>query len=99
MTAHFKFANNSHSHYQFHIVDCLIVVMLGIFRKVRVGESVVLGVIYTVGHILIAAACSHLITGAPPDLATIDAIVEPCINGIWFIFLYNLYQRYKVRRG
>ena len=76
----------------------MIVVMLGIFRKVRVGESVVLGVIYTVGHILIAAACSHLITGAPPDLATIDAIVEPCINGLWFILLYNLYQRYKVKK-
>ena len=73
--------------------------MLGIFRKVKVGESVVLGAIYTVGHIFIAAVCSHVITGAPPDLATIDAIVEPCINGVWFILLYNLYQRYKVRRG
>lgn len=40
-------------------------------------------VIYTLGHFVIAAACSHYITGAPLDLAATDALVEPGINAVW----------------
>jgi len=28
-----------------------------------------------------------VITGALPELAVIDAIVEPCINGVWYYML------------
>ena len=56
------------------------------------GNSFGLAVIYTIGHILIAMACIRFITGASMDLAAIDAIVEPMINGIWFYFLHKFYK-------
>ena len=37
-------------------------------------------------------ACIRFITGASMDLAAIDAIVEPMINGIWFYFLHKFYK-------
>ena len=59
------------------------------------GSSVTLAVIYTVGHMLIAIACVMIITGASIELATIDAIVEPMINGIWFYVLHETWKRYS----
>ena len=56
------------------------------------GNSLGLAVIYTVGHILIAMTCIRFITGASMDLAAIDAIVEPMINGVWFYFLHKFYK-------
>ena len=59
------------------------------------GSSVTLAVIYTVGHMLIAIACVMIITGASLELATIDAIVEPLINGVWFYVLHNAWKRFQ----
>jgi len=64
----------------------------GIFKLIQklLGESsILLAVIYTVGHIIIATICNWLITGAPIGLAAIDAIVEPLINGVWFYVLHK----------
>ncbi len=52
------------------------------------NDSLLLSLVYTVGHIFIAAVCAVLITGASLQLATIDALVEPIINGFWFYFLH-----------
>jgi uncharacterized membrane protein len=60
-----------------------------------VDNSIGLTVVYTLGHILIASACNMVITGASLDLATLDAVIEPCINGIWFYFLHKWYKNYK----
>jgi len=30
-------------------------------------------------------------------MATLDALVEPIINGIWFYILYDIWQRRKAR--
>jgi uncharacterized membrane protein len=71
---------------------------VGIFnllKKLMKGNSVTLAVIYTVGHIIIAMTCNRIITGAALDLAAIDAIIEPCINGIWFYILHNTWKRYN----
>ncbi len=57
------------------------------------GNSFGLAVIYTLGHILIAMVCIRFITGASMDLAAIDAIVEPMINGVWFYCLHKIYKR------
>ena len=35
-----------------------------------------------------------VITGASLELATIDAIVEPIINGIWFYVLHETWKKY-----
>ena len=59
------------------------------------GSSVTLAVVYTLGHMLIAIACVMIITGASLELATIDAIVEPLINGVWFYILHNTWKRFQ----
>ena len=59
------------------------------------GNSFTLAIVYTLGHILIAIACVMIITGATWELATVDAIVEPLINGVWFYILHNAWKRYN----
>ena len=59
------------------------------------GSSVTLAIVYTTGHMLIAIACVMIITGASLELATIDAIVEPLINGVWFYVLHETWKRYS----
>ena len=66
--------------------DKLIKWMLG-------GSSITLAIVYTIGHMLIAIACVMVITGASIELATIDAIVEPLINGVWFYILHSLWRK------
>ena len=58
----------------------------------------VLAFFYTIGHILIAMTCNRLLTGAPLNLAAIDAFVEPIVNGVWFYLLFELFYKYKSRR-
>jgi hypothetical protein len=55
-----------------------------------------LAFIYTIGHILIAMTCNRLLTGAPLNLAAIDAIIEPLINGFWFYLLFEVFNKYKL---
>ena len=56
-----------------------------------VGTSLGRAVVYTIGHIIIAATCNWFITGADLLLASIDAIVEPLINGVWYYFLDRMW--------
>ncbi len=67
----------------------------GIFKTLKdqmVGTSIGRAIIYTIGHIIIAMTCNNLITGAPLQLAAIDALVEPLINGVWYFFLDKLWS-------
>ncbi len=57
-----------------------------------------LAFIYTVGHILIAMTCNRLLTGAPLNLAAIDAFVEPIINGFWFFLLFEIVNKFKAKK-
>ncbi len=57
------------------------------------SNSAMLAAIYTAGHIIIAMICIKTITGASMDLAAIDAIVEPMINGVWFYVLHKTYNK------
>ena len=69
----------------------------GIWSVVKklIGESsLVLAVIYTIGHIIIATVCNFLITGAAVELAAIDAVVEPIVNGVWFYVLHKVAKRF-----
>lgn len=69
----------------------------GIFKIIRrlIGESsILLAVIYTIGHIFIATTCNFLITGAAVELAAVDAIIEPLINGVWFYVLHKIAKRF-----
>ena len=58
------------------------------------GSSFILACVYTIGHIVIAMICNNLITGARFDLAALDAIIEPLINGVWFYVLHRGYKYY-----
>jgi len=71
---------------------------LGIFnllKKLIGGSSIVLATVYTVGHIAIAMTCNYLITGAQLELAAVDAVVEPIINGFWFYFLHKAWKHFN----
>ena len=61
----------------------------GIYNTVKSFMSYSLGrtIIYTIGHIIIAMTSNNLITGAEWSLAAADAIIEPCINGVWYYIL------------
>ena len=63
--------------------------------KTKMSDSLLLTIIYTLGHFLIAVSCVTLITGASLELATMDALVEPMINAVWFYVLHKIYSNYK----
>jgi len=56
-------------------------------KELLIKSSVARAVIYTLGHIFIAMTCNTIITGASWELAAIDAIIEPLINGVWYFIL------------
>lgn len=71
---------------------------VGIFnllKKLIGHSSLARAIIYTLGHIIIAMTCNRLITGAALELAAVDALVEPIINGVWFYLLDRMYTSYK----
>ena len=65
---------------------------LSVARRVLGGSSIVLAVVYTIGHIFIAIACASYIFNAPLNLAAIDAFIEPIINGFWFYLLHQYFK-------
>jgi len=64
----------------------------GIVNSLK-DSTVVLAVIYTIGHIIIAIICVIVLTGASLEVATADALIEPMINGVWFYFLHTTYKK------
>lgn len=64
----------------------------GIFNLLR-RSSLLLAIIYTLGHICIAMTCNYLITGAALELAAVDALIEPIVNGVWFYLLHKVIFR------
>lgn len=71
---------------------------LGIYnllKKLIGGSSFTLAVIYTIGHVLIAIVCVMYFTGASLELAALDAVIEPIINGVWFYVLHRAYKKFK----
>ena len=67
-------------------------------RNKLLDSSFFLTVIYTLGHFVIAMICNALITGADLNLAALDALIEPLINGIWFYILHKIYKNYNESR-
>ena len=58
----------------------------GIFNafKDRMDESLLLAVIFFIGHIIIAMIVVSAITGASIWEAGLVALVEPAVNSVWF---------------
>ena len=68
-----------------------------ITKKIIEHDSIFLAGIYTVGHIFIAMTCTLLITGTSLDLAALDALIEPIINGFWFYFLHKFWKKLTIK--
>jgi len=68
----------------------------GIFqflKKQLQHSSVARAIVYTLGHIVIAMTCNNIITGAAIELAALDALIEPIINGFWYFLLDKFWTR------
>tara|TARA_R100001079_G_C4298777_1_gene90301 strand:+ start:149 stop:385 length:237 start_codon:yes stop_codon:yes gene_type:complete len=62
-------------------------------RRIIKGSSVMLAVIYTLGHICIAMTVVTLLTGASLWEAGAVALIEPTINGVWFYILHSTWKK------
>lgn len=63
-------------------------------KAFSISGSVLRTIIYTIGHIGIAIICVVTITGSDVTLATVDAVVEPLINAVWYFVLDYLWTKY-----
>ena len=73
-------------------------VQVGIFEVIKnllKGNSVVLAVIYTMGHFVIAMTVVSIMTDARIWEAGAVALVEPSLNGLWFYALHSLWKKYN----
>ncbi|MBJ33263.1 MAG: hypothetical protein CMC89_00890 [Flavobacteriaceae bacterium] len=61
--------------------------------KDRMDESLLLAIIFFIGHIIIAMTVVSIITGASIWEAGIVAIVEPAVNSVWFYVLHKLWKK------
>ena len=67
--------------------------------KSTMSDSMLLTIIYTIGHFLIAVSCVYVITGASLELATIDALIEPLLNALWLYVLHKTYYKFKKNKN
>ncbi len=56
-------------------------------------SSLILALIYTTGHVIIAMTVVSVMTGASLWEAGAVALVEPAINGCWFYILHKIFRR------
>ena len=62
-------------------------------KRIIRGSSLILALIYTLGHICIAMAVVTLLTGASLWEAGLVALIEPSINGVWFYILHSTWKK------
>ena len=65
------------------------------FKKLMNSSSLTLALIYTLGHVVIAMTTTYFITGTTLNLAALNALVEPCINGVWFYILHTTWRKFS----
>ena len=63
--------------------------------KDTLDESLLLAIIFFIGHIIIAMIVVSAITGASIWEAGAVAIIEPAVNSVWFYVLHKLWKKYK----
>jgi len=63
--------------------------------KKRMDESILLALIFFIGHILIAIIVVSIITGASILESGAVALVEPAINSIWFYVLHKIWKKFR----
>jgi len=58
------------------------------------NNSFKLTIIYTIGHIVIAGSTVYILTGANLWESGLVALVEPCLNGVWFYILHKVWTKW-----
>jgi uncharacterized membrane protein len=61
----------------------------------KMDESLVLAIIFFIGHIIIAMTVVSAITGASIWEAGAVAVIEPAVNSVWFYILHKIWNRYR----
>lgn len=69
-----------------------------VLKKLSIGNSIVLAVIYTMGHFVIAITTVRIITGANWFDAGLTALIEPVLNGFWFYILHKYLAKKIAKR-
>ena len=67
--------------------------IFGALKSFINGDSFILAVIYTIGHIVIAMLVVTMMTGASLWEAGAVALIEPSINGVWFYVLHSIWKK------
>ena len=62
--------------------------------KNKMDDSILLALIFFLGHILIAMIVVSMITGASIWEAGAVALVEPAVNSVWFYVLHKLWKKF-----
>tara|TARA_X000001382_G_scaffold121294_1_gene103461 strand:+ start:238 stop:474 length:237 start_codon:yes stop_codon:yes gene_type:complete len=62
-------------------------------KRIIRRSSLILALIYTLGHICIAMTVVTLLTGASLWEAGLVALIEPLINGVWFYVLHSTWKK------
>jgi uncharacterized membrane protein len=62
-------------------------------KRLLQGSSLMLAIIYTLGHICIAMIVVSVMTGASLWQSGAVALIEPAINGVWFYVLHSIYKK------
>ena len=60
--------------------------------RTKFGDSILLSLVFFVGHILIAMTVVSVMTGASLWEAGAVAVVEPAVNSVWFYILHKIYN-------
>jgi len=63
--------------------------------KSKIDESLVLALIFFVGHIIIAMSVVSIITGASIWEAGTVALIEPAVNSVWFYILHKVWKKFS----
>ena len=63
--------------------------------KIFDKSSLLLSITYTIGHVLIAMTVISFMTDSSFWESGLVALIEPCINGIWFYVLHRLWKGRK----
>ena len=72
-----------------------IKVMIHEIRKGLLDSSLLLAIIYTLGHIVIAMCVVTIVTNSSFWEAGLVALIEPCVNGVWFYILHRVWRSWN----
>lgn len=64
-------------------------------KRIAGTSSIVLAIVFFIGHVLIAMSVIKIMTGASIWEAGAVALVEPAINSVWFFILHKVWSKLK----